>query len=204
MGRVREGVIGRGREGRGNHYISRQGAICRAGEIYPGTIQGQCAPVQPDSKNSSNRRIDYMNTMQKVNRILEIVLIFLTSILVLDVLWQVFSRYVLSSPSSFTDELAGYLLIWVSLLGAAYVAGRREHLAIDIMLQRSGPARQRILRIIIQSVILGFSFTVLVIGGSWLVYTRFYLGVTSAALQIPLGYVYIVLPASGLLIVFYS
>ncbi len=145
-----------------------------------------------------------MNTTRKVNRVLEIVLIFLTSILVLDVLWQVFSRYVLSSPSSFTDELAGYLLIWVSLLGAAYVAGRREHLAIDIMLQRSGPARQRILRIIIQSVILGFSFTVLVIGGSWLVYTRFYLGVTSAALQIPLGYVYIVLPVSGLLIVFYS
>lgn len=145
-----------------------------------------------------------MNTIRKVNRILEIVLIFLTSILVLDVLWQVFSRYVLSSPSSFTDELAGYLLIWVSLLGAAYVAGRREHLAIDIMLQRSGPVRQRILRIIIQSVILGFSFTVLVIGGSWLVYTRFYLGVTSAALQIPLGYVYIVLPVSGLLIVFYS
>jgi TRAP-type C4-dicarboxylate transport system permease small subunit len=45
---------------------------------------------------------------------------------------------------------------------------------------------------------------VLVIGGTWLVYTRFYLGVTSAALQIPLGYVYIVLPLSGLLIVYYS
>ena len=135
---------------------------------------------------------------------MEIVLIVLSCILVVDVLWQVFSRYVLSSPSSFTDELAGYLLIWVSLLGAAYVAGRREHLAIDIMLQRSGPARQRILRIIIQCVILAFSFTVLVIGGTWLVYTRFYLGVTSAALQIPLGYVYIVLPLSGLLIVYYS
>lgn len=145
-----------------------------------------------------------MKILDKVNRGLEIVLIFLTSILVLDVLWQVFSRYVLSSPSSFTDELAGYLLIWVSLLGAAYVAGKREHLAIDILLQRSGPDRQRILRILIQSVILGFSATVLVIGGSWLVYTRFYLGVKSAALQIPLGYVYIVLPISGLLIIFYS
>ncbi|MDF1571167.1 MAG: TRAP transporter small permease [Bacteroidales bacterium] len=145
-----------------------------------------------------------MKILDKVNRILEIVLIFLTSILVLDVLWQVFSRYVLSSPSSFTDELAGYLLIWVSLLGAAYVAGKREHLAIDILLQKSGPERQRILRILIQSVILGFSATVLVIGGSWLVYTRFYLGVRSAALQIPLGYVYIVLPISGLLIIFYS
>jgi TRAP-type C4-dicarboxylate transport system permease small subunit len=145
-----------------------------------------------------------MKILDKVNRALEIVLIFLTSILVLDVLWQVFSRYVLASPSSFTDELAGYLLIWVSLLGAAYVAGRREHLAIDILLQRSSPARQRVLRILIQSVILGFSSTVMVIGGSWLVYTRFYLEVKSAALQIPLGYVYIVLPLSGLLIVFYS
>lgn len=145
-----------------------------------------------------------MKIYDKVNRGLEILLIFLTSILVLDVLWQVFSRYVLSSPSSFTDELAGYLLIWVSLLGAAYVAGKREHLAIDILLQRSGPARQRLLRIIIQCVILGFSLTVLVIGGSWLVYTRFYLEVKSAALQIPLGYVYIVLPLSGLLIIFYA
>jgi TRAP-type C4-dicarboxylate transport system permease small subunit len=145
-----------------------------------------------------------MKILDNVNRVLEIVLIFLTSILVLDVLWQVFSRYVLSSPSSFTDELAGYLLIWVSLLGAAYVAGKREHLAIDILLQRSSPGRQRLLRILIQSVILGFSATVLVIGGSWLVYTRFYLEVKSAALQIPLGYVYIVLPLSGLLIIFYS
>lgn len=145
-----------------------------------------------------------MQIYNKINRALEILLIFLTSILVLDVLWQVFSRYVLSAPSSFTDELAGYLLIWVSLLGAAYVAGKREHLAIDILIQRSGPARKRLLEIIIQCVILGFSVTVLVIGGSWLVYTRFYLDVKSAALQIPLGYVYIVLPLSGLLIVFYA
>lgn len=138
------------------------------------------------------------------NRILEIIIIFLMIILVLDVLWQVFSRYVLSSPSSFTDELAGYLLIWVSLLGAAYVTGAREHLAIDILLQRSNPKRKRILGLIIQSVILGFAVVVLVIGGSWLVYTRFYLGVKSAALQIPLGYVYIVLPLSGLIIAYYS
>lgn len=145
-----------------------------------------------------------MRFYDKFNRSLEIFLIFLTSVLVIDVLWQVASRYLLKSPSSFTDELAGYLLIWVSLLGAAYVTGAREHLAIDILIQRSKPARQRILGIIIQSVILGFSSSVLVVGGSWLVYTRLYLGVKSAALQLPLGYVYIVLPLSGLIIVYYS
>ena len=90
-----------------------------------------------------------MRIHDKINRVLEITLIVLSSVLVVDVLWQVFSRYVLSSPSSFTDELAGYLLIWVSLLGAAYVAGRQEHLAIDILVQRAKPARQRILKIII-------------------------------------------------------
>ena len=52
-----------------------------------------------------------MNFEHKLNRILEVALVILMSLLVLDVLWQVTSRYILSSPSSFTDELAGFLLI---------------------------------------------------------------------------------------------
>ncbi len=145
-----------------------------------------------------------MSFHNRLNRILEIALVAIMSILVIDVLWQVTSRYVLSSPSSFTDELAGFLLIWVGLLGAAYVAGRNEHLAIDLLLQKTRVSRKRNLMIIIQLCILAFAVTAMVIGGSWLVYTRFALGVKSAALQLPLGYVYIVLPLSGLLIAYYS
>jgi TRAP-type C4-dicarboxylate transport system permease small subunit len=145
-----------------------------------------------------------MNFHKKLNRILEIALIAIMSILVVDVLWQVTSRYILNSPSAFTDELAGFLLIWVGLLGAAYVAGRNEHLAIDLLLQKTRVSRKRNLMIFIQVCILIFAFTAMVIGGSWLVYTRFVLGVKSAALELPLGYVYIVLPLSGLLIVYYS
>lgn len=80
-----------------------------------------------------------MNFQYKLNRVLELFLVILMSVLVIDVLWQVFSRYMLSSPSSFTDELAGFLLIWVGVLGAAYVSGRKEHLAIDILIQKSPP-----------------------------------------------------------------
>ena len=50
---------------------------------------------------------------KRLNKVLETFLVVLMSVLVVDVLWQVFSRYLLSSPSSFTDELAGFLLIWV-------------------------------------------------------------------------------------------
>lgn len=145
-----------------------------------------------------------MKFQKSLNKVLELFLVILMSVLVVDVLWQVFSRYLLSSPSSFTDELAGYLLIWVGVLGAAYVAGRKEHLAIDILVQKSPPARQRILLIIIHSLILLFALSVMVIGGAVLVYTRFVLQVKSAALQLPLGYVYSVLPISGLIIIYYE
>ncbi len=141
---------------------------------------------------------------KKLNRVLEVFLVVLVSVLVVDVLWQVFSRYLLSSPSSFTDELAGFLLIWVGVLGAAYVSGKKEHLAIDILLQRSPPLRKHRLQILIHSLVFLFSLTVMVVGGVILMYTRFVLEVKSAALQLPLGYVYIVLPLSGLIIMFYE
>lgn len=139
-----------------------------------------------------------------LNKVLETLLVFLMSALVIDVLWQVAARYLLSNPSSFTDELAGFLLVWVGLLGAAYVAGRNEHLAIDILLQKTRESRRRNLELIIHLCIFIFALFVMLIGGSWLVYTRFLLNVQSAALQLPLGYVYLVLPLSGSLIMYYS
>ncbi|WP_167612045.1 TRAP transporter small permease [Maribellus sediminis] len=144
-----------------------------------------------------------MTLRQRIDKVIEIVLVAIMSILVIDVLWQVFSRYVLSAPSSFTDELAGFLLIWVGLLGAAYVAGKNEHLAIDLMLQKMKGAKRRRLQIIINTIVGVFALFVMVIGGTWLVYTRFYLGVKSAALALPLGYVYLILPVSGLLVMYY-
>jgi TRAP-type C4-dicarboxylate transport system permease small subunit len=70
---------------------------------------------------------------QKVRRmldnLLEPALIIIISVLVVAVLWQVFSRYVLQAPSTVTDELARFLLIWLTLLGAAWVVGQKGHLA---------------------------------------------------------------------------
>ena len=145
-----------------------------------------------------------MTIRQRIDKIIEVVLVALMSILVIDVLWQVFSRYVLTAPSSFTDELAGFLLIWVGLLGAAYVAGKNEHLAIDLMLQKMKGIKKRRLQTIINMVVGVFALFVMVFGGCWLVYTRFYLGVNSAALALPLGYVYVIVPISGILIIYYS
>lgn len=141
---------------------------------------------------------------EKIDNILEKILIFIMSILVIDVLWQVLSRYLLSSPSSFTDELAGFLLIWVGVLGAAYVTGKKEHLAIDLLIQKSNPERQVKLMFLVNLCIALFALFVMILGGTWLVITRFQFSVNSAALHLPLGYVYSVLPISGILMLYYS
>lgn len=145
-----------------------------------------------------------MRVRKIIDTTLEWMLVFLMSTLVLDVLWQVMSRYIMNSPSSYTDELAGFLLIWVGLLGAAYVAGKREHLAIDLLLQRSSKKRRLKLEIIISVLVVLFAIVVMVVGGLWLVYTRFFLSVKSGALGLPLGFVYLVLPISGLLIAYFD
>ena len=128
----------------------------------------------------------------------------LMAILVLDVLWQVTSRYIMKAPSSWTDELAGFLLIWVGLFGAAYATGMKDHLAIDLLPRKLNLNRRKYLYLVINSLIGAFALIVLIIGGIRLVYITFKLNQISSALEIPVGYVYLVLPVSGLFILFYA
>ncbi len=126
------------------------------------------------------------------------------SALVLDVLWQVFTRFVLSNPSSYTEELARYLMIWVGLLGAGFAAGKKMHLAVDLLPRKLSGQRAKILAAVIHSCALLFAISVLIGGGARLVWTMLHLGQTSAGLQLPLGYVYLAVPISGVLIAFYA
>jgi TRAP-type C4-dicarboxylate transport system permease small subunit len=150
-----------------------------------------------------------------IDKILENTLVVLMIVLVLDVTWQILSRYVnkllvnqfdVQIPNSFyafTDELAGFLLIWVALAGAAYATGKKEHLAIDLLSAKFGKAGKARLTMLIDFLIFVFALSVLIVGGTWLVYTRFYLNQVSAAMEIPIGIIYLMVPVSGLLISYY-
>lgn len=139
-----------------------------------------------------------------LDKILGSFLVLLMAIMVTTVSYQVFSRYILQSSSSFTEEIARYLLIWIGILGAAYISGQQEHLAIDILAPKLSEKNRIRLRIGINILIILFCIFVLIIGGSNLVYLNYLLGQTSAALNIPLGAVYTVLPISGVLVIFYK
>lgn len=146
----------------------------------------------------------YMKFRLLLDKVLAYFLVILMAVLVINVLWQVASRYVFSNPSSFTDELAGFLLIWVSLFGAAYATGQKSHLAIELFPQKLPPEKRKKLDVVINIIIAAFAFFVFVIGGARLVYITLLLEQISSALKIPVGYVYTVLPISGLVIMYYA
>lgn len=143
-------------------------------------------------------------TYKAINRAIELLLIGIFSLLVADVVWQVFSRYVLGRSYSFTEEFARFALIWLSLLGAAYLNGQQAHLSMDYFIRNLDKQavlkRQRM----IEGLMLFFALVVLIIGGGNLVYTTFLLGQKSPAMNVSLGYVYSIIPLSGILIMFYS
>jgi len=111
--------------------------------------------------------------MEKLNsfitKVLSIILIILMAVMVLDVSWQVFTRFVLKDPSSFTEELAGFLLIWIGLLGASYALYTKAHLGIDVLTAKLDGSKKQFSEILINVVVILFSFFILVIGGYRLV-----------------------------------
>jgi len=141
---------------------------------------------------------------KRIDKILEWALIALMAANVLNVLWQIFTRFILKDSSSFTEELARYLLIWVGLLGASYVAGQKMHLAIDVFVARLNRRARDVAELCVQLFIFLFAAFVMVIGGFRLVVITLTLNQISAALRIKLGYIYTVLPLSGLIIMFYA
>lgn len=142
--------------------------------------------------------------MNRVEYALGWVLVVLMSVMVVDVVWQVVSRFVLRAPSSFTEELAGFLLIWVGVLGAAYGFRTRSHLGIDLLVSRLRGVNRQTATILAHLFVAAFALSTMVIGGILLVRLAFQLNQISAALGIRVGFVYLVLPIAGVLIVIFS
>ena len=145
-----------------------------------------------------------MKIRAQIDSILEKILVVIMTLMVINVLWQVFSRYILADPSSFTDEFARYLMIWIGVLGATYVAGKGKHVAITYFPEKFCPSNLKRVQVLINLIILIFALLGMLIGGVRLVYITLVLEQFSPALKIPLGVVYSVIPISGLLIIFYK
>ena len=139
-----------------------------------------------------------------VNRSLVGLVILLSCALVACVVWQVLSRYILGDPSTITDELARYLFMWTGLIGAAYTTGQKKHLSINLLTANLTGVGKQASELIIEAATVLFASIIMLYGGGKLFLKVLAMGQVSPALGIPMGYVYLAIPAAGALILFYS
>lgn len=139
-----------------------------------------------------------------LNQTLSIVLTSCMAALIIVILWQVASRYLLADPSSFTEEAARFLLLWVGLLGSCHAFRTRSHLGLDLLTSKLDRRQSIWAGNFVLTIVILFAFLVLIVGGGRLVWLTLSLKQTSAAMGIPMGYIYSVLPLSGVLFIYYS
>lgn len=116
--------------------------------------------------------------------------------------WQVLTRYVLKNPSTWSEELVGYLFAWMSLLGASIVTCERGHMNIPIIVERFNETVQKGLNCFGEIVAFLFSAVILVFGGVQI--TTLAMGQMTSSLGVPIGIFYIVLPLCGILNMIYT
>ena len=116
--------------------------------------------------------------------------------------WQVFTRYVLQNPSTWSEELVGYLFAWMSLLGASLVTCERGHMNIPIIVERFSEPIQKLLNCLGEVIAFLFSAIILVFGGAQI--TTLAMGQMTSSLGVPIGIFYIVLPLCGVLNMIYT
>lgn len=137
-----------------------------------------------------------------LDRLLETLTCLMLAIMVFTVCWQVISRYVLGTPSTFTEELLRFALVWLAMFGMAYVSGKRQHISLTLFIDKASPKLRHVWMLILQVCFGLFAIYILIFGG--LQISSISMEQFSPALNISMGHVYYALPIGGTLIIIYS
>lgn len=144
-----------------------------------------------------------MHTLKRsLDRSLYWITVVLFALLVVVVVWQVFSRQVLGSPATWTEEGARLTFVWLGLFASAFVFGERGHIAVEFLARKLPIAAERALSVLVQVLVLGFSAVVLMWGG-WRASQNAW-GQELSSLPFTVGQMYLALPVAGTLIAFYA
>ncbi|MGO1384308.1 MAG: TRAP transporter small permease [Arachnia sp.] len=135
-------------------------------------------------------------------KVISIACIVLFSVLVGTVVWQVFARQVLQSPSVWSEELARYLFVWLGFFGAALVFSERGHIAMDFLVRKLPTPLLRVTLILTQIALIAFIAIVFIWGG--ISYAQQSWNQSLSALPLTVGPMFLVLPLTGVLIIWFA
>lgn len=137
-----------------------------------------------------------------LNKALELLAGLSMAVMVILTTYQVIARYIFNSPSTWSEELVGYLFGWSTLFGATIVSGERGHMNIPILVDRMNPGMRKAFHILWEVVAFLFSATILVFGGFQV--SKLAMGQQTSSLGVAVGVFYWVMPVCGVIILIYS
>ena len=137
-----------------------------------------------------------------LNTILNLVAGLSLTAMVILTTYQAITRYVFNAPSTWSEELVGYLFAWSTMFGAAIVSGARGHMNIPILVDKFNPPMRKALHIFAEVIALLFSASILVLGGFQV--SSLAMGQMTSSLGVAIGTFYWVMPVCGIVMVVYS
>lgn len=117
-------------------------------------------------------------------------------------LYQVITRYVFNSPSSWSEEMLTYGFAWMAVLGMALVAGKREHMRLTFIIDKFKFKSRLVTEIVGELITILFALLVFVYGGFHIVSLT--MPQITPALQWRTGAMYLCIPIAGLFIIFFG
>lgn len=137
-----------------------------------------------------------------LNKVLNILAGGSLAIMVILTTYQVITRYVFKAPSTWSEELVGYLFAWSTMFGATIISGERGHMNIPILIDRFNPPMRKAFHIFSEVIAFLFSATILVFGGYQV--SQLAMGQQTSSLGVAVGVFYWVMPVCGVIILIYS
>lgn len=123
------------------------------------------------------------------------------SVMLVVIFAQVISRYVFNWTPEWSEELARYLFVWVVFIGSALIMGESGHLAVQFVPNHfKGTVTGRLLEIVIN--LSGYVF-ILILFTQGAKMTRVMTFQMSPGMEIPMSWVYAVIPLSSALMLLY-
>lgn len=102
--------------------------------------------------------------IDKVNKIVGVLLGIMLAIMSTLVIVQVVFRFVIKAPLHWSEELARYLMIYIVFLGVSLVLRNQRMIAIEFVAESIGESKKRILKMITMVIVIVFSLMLLVQG----------------------------------------
>ena len=124
------------------------------------------------------------------------VLIAIVGVMTVVVFLQVLYRYVFAQPLQWSEELARYLFVWLSIMGATLALQKKGHFGLDLFYKMLSNRFQRIVKFPVY-LLMGMVIFVILFQGIILVQKTALQ--ESPAMGISMGWAYASLPVGGAL-----